>query len=296
MTVQIALATCATLPGLDEDDQLLVGPLKRLGAQGVAAVWDDPSVDWETFDAVVIRNTWDYTSRRDAFVAWAHSVPRLANPADIVEWNTDKRYLADLASAGLPVVPTTWLSEPPIDLPGEGMHVLKPAVGAGSVDAKRFSMHDEHESLLARDHAQRLLDAGHTVMVQPYQHAIDERGETGVIFVGGKFSHAIRKAPILAHDPRYEEGGLYAAERITSREPSAAELDLATAALAAVPGGPERLLYARVDIVSDGAGKPMLMELELTEPSLFMRTTPGSERTFARAIMATLGALRSGNT
>ncbi len=282
--LRIALVTCATLPDLDPDDQRLLEPLRALGVEPVAAVWDDPSVDWDAFDLAVIRNTWDYTSRRGEFVEWARSVPRLANPADVVEWNTDKRYLTDLEAAGIRVVPTTWLEDVSADLPERGSVVVKPAVGAGSVDAARFAMHHEHEARLAREHAARLLASGNTVMVQPYVDAIEQNGETGVIFVGGEFSHAIRKAAILAEDPRYEEGGLYAAERITAREPSAAELDLAHRALRAVPGGADRLLYARVDIVSDATGRPMLMELELTEPSLFMHTAPGSPARFAEAL------------
>ena len=153
MSLRIALVTCSTLPDLDPDDQRLLGPLRARGAEPVPAVWDDPSVDWSAFDLAVIRNTWDYTARRDEFVAWARSVPRLANPAPVIEWNTDKRYLADLAAAGLPVVPTAWLADASDDLPESGTHVLKPAVGAGSVDAARFSLGDEHEAQLARDHA-----------------------------------------------------------------------------------------------------------------------------------------------
>jgi glutathione synthase/RimK-type ligase-like ATP-grasp enzyme len=286
MLLRIALVTCATLPDLDEDDGLLLEPLRGLGAEGVAAVWDDPAVDWAAFDLVVIRSTWDYTSRRDQFVAWARSVPRLANAADVVEWNTDKRYLADLEAAGLPVVPTTWMSDPAAPLPAQGSVVVKPAVGAGSVDAARFAMHDEHEAQLARDHAARLLAAGHAVMVQPYIDAIERNGETGVIFVGGEYSHAIRKGPMLAGQKQIEAGGLFAEETITSREPTPAELDVARRALGSVPDGPERLLYARVDLVLDAGGNPMLMELELTEPSLFMHASPGSELRFARAIVA----------
>src|SRR3990172_10429362 len=186
MNHRIALATCAALPDLDPADRLVVEPLRALGSEVVPAVWDDPSTDWANFDLVVIRSTWDYTARRDAFVAWAKSVPRLVNPAEIVAWNTDKRYLADLAAAGLPVVPTDWL-EPgqPIDLPASGVHVLKRAVGAGSVDAARYSLHNAHEAALARAHAHRLLAASQTVMVQPYLQAIEEHGEAGLVFLGG---------------------------------------------------------------------------------------------------------------
>ena len=296
MSLRIALVTCATLPDLDPDDRRLIEPLRARGAATSALVWDDASVEWDTFDLVVIRNTWDYTDRRDAFVAWARSVPRLANPASIIEWNTDKRYLTDLAAAGLPVVPTTWLSDASHDLPDSGMHVLKPSVGAGSVDAARFSLGDEHEATLARDHAQRLLAAGKTVMVQPYLEAIETRGETGVIFVGGRISHAIGKGAMLGGDRQAEAGGLYLEESIVARQPTADELDLARRALDAVPGGPDGLTYARIDLVPGDDGAPILMELELTEPSLFMAVVPGSEERFADAIVSAAEQARASRT
>jgi len=285
---RVALATCAALPDLDPDERLVIEPLRGLGVEAAAAVWDDPTVDWAAFDLVVIRSTWDYTERRDAFVAWARSVPRLANPADIVEWNTDKHYLADLAAAGVPVVPTDWI-EPgtAVDLPAAGVHVLKPAIGAGSVDAARFSLHDEHEAQLAREHAARLGAAGRTVMVQPYLDLIDERGETALIYLGGVFSHAVTKGAMLAAERALVEG-LYKEETITPRTPSAAELDIARAALAAVPGGGERLVYARVDLVPDVNGSPVLIELELTEPSLFLGSAPRSVEQFAKRLASVL--------
>jgi hypothetical protein len=283
---RIALATCAELPDLDPDEQLVLEPLRALGVEAQPAVWDDTAIDWTAFDLVVIRSTWDYTARRDAFVAWAKSVPRLANPADIVEWNTDKRYLRDLAAAGVPTVPTTWLSAQPITLPASGTHVLKPAVGAGSVDAARYSMHNEHEARLAHEHVARLLSAGQTVMVQPYLDLIEERGETALIYLGGVFSHAVTKGAMLAADRAMVEG-LYMEETIKPSTPSAAELEIARAALAAVPGGGDRLLYARVDLVPGPDGEPLLIELELTEPSLFLSTAIGSAGALARAVLRT---------
>jgi len=249
-------------------------------------VWDDPGVDWNAVDLVVIRSTWDYTNRRDAFLAWAQSVPRLVNPADIVAWNTDKRYLADLAVAGLPVVPTTWISGEPVELPAEGAYVLKPSIGAGSVDASRFLLHEEHERRLARGHAERLIAAGHTVMVQPYLDRIETAGEVGLIFMGGTFSHAITKGAMLAAPRQMEVAGLYKEETITPRQSTNAELDLAASAMAAVPGGADRLAYARVDLVPDADGRPLVIELELTEPSLFMHAAPGSEQRFAEVLLS----------
>jgi len=280
--VRIALATCAALPELDPDDRLLIEPLRAIGVDPIPAIWDDADIDWASFDLVVIRNTWDYPARRAEFLAWAGRVDRLVNPADVVTWNTDKRYLADLAAAGVPVVPTTWLTPgESVVLPPAGRHVLKPAVGAGSLDAAAFSLHDEHEEALAHEHATRLLAAGQTVMVQPYLHAIEERGETALIFLGGEYSHAVSKGAMLVGDRGLEADGLFKSETIATREPNKAELTVALHALGAVPGGPDQLAYARVDLVPDANGGPLLIELELTEPSLFLGTSPGSADRFA---------------
>jgi hypothetical protein len=288
---RIAIATCSTLPEADPDERLVIEPLRSLGIDTLPAVWDDPAVDWAGFDITVIRSTWDYTPRRQAFIEWARLVPRVFNPADVIAWNTDKRYLADLSAAGLPVVPTIWL-EPTgtLDLPAQGVHVLKPSVGAGSVDVGRFDLREKHEAELASAHAERLLAAGRTVMVQPYLERIDAQGEAGLIFVGGELSHAVSKGAMLAGEHALV-GGMYKEETITPRTPSAAELALAQRTLAAVPGGADRLLYARVDLVPGPSGEPLIIELELTEPSLFMGIVPGSAERFARAIANRLAAI-----
>ena len=280
--IRIALATCAALPELDPDEQLLIEPLRALGVDAQPAVWDDAAVDWPAFDLVVIRSTWDYTERRDPFVAWAKSVPRLANPAEIVEWNTDKHYINDLAGAGVPVVPTDWL-EPTdaVALPATGRYVLKPAVGAGSIDAALFDLAVAHEAGLARAHAQRLLAAGQTVMVQPYLEQIDQQGEAALMFFGGEFSHAVTKSAMLA-DQGEMVAGLYKAEVINPRVATAAEIEIARVALAAAPVAKEQLAYARVDLVPAADGRPLVIELELTEPSLFLGQARGSAEHFAR--------------
>jgi hypothetical protein len=289
----VCLATCAALPELDEDERLVIGPLEARGIRVSAAVWDDPTVDWAGFDLVVIRSTWDYTTRRDEFVAWARSVEqvtRLANRAGVMEWNTDKRYLRELEASGIPVVPTTWL-EPgaAVELPTAGAHVIKPSVGAGSLDAERFDLANPVDAVAARSHAERLLASGQTVMVQPYISSVDEHGEAGLVFLRGEYSHAITKSAMLGA-PKESIAGLYKAEVITERVPSAAELALARRTLAALPWPADELLYARIDMLADACGEAVLIELELTEPSLFMAKAPGSERRFAKAIWSALGA------
>ncbi|MGH8090233.1 MAG: hypothetical protein ACREO6_02145, partial [Rudaea sp.] len=154
-----------------------------------------------------------------------------------------------------------------------------------SRDAQRYHA-SERDAPAA--HVRRLLDAGRSVLLQPYLDRVDAHGETALIFFDGKFSHAIRKGPLL----RRGEGptrALFAAEHITPRQPSAAELALAERTLAAIPFG--TLLYARVDLLhtdqgSDKDGSPCVLELELTEPSLFFAHAAGSAARCARAIVA----------
>lgn len=282
---RVALVTCAELPDLDPDDQLVLGPLAERGIAVEAAVWDDPQVDWAAYDLAVVRNPWDYFYRREQFVAWAHSVPRLANPAAVIEWNTDKRYLRDLAAAGVPVVPTEWVGPQDGFEPPSGDYVIKPAVSAGSKDTGRYGPADGEA---ARSHVADLQAAGRLVMVQPYLPAVDTYGETALLFFASpetgrmEFSHAIRKGPMLT-GPYTGVDGLYVPEAITARTPTDAEHAVARLALDNAPAG---LLYARVDVIPGADGSPVLVELELTEPSVFLAYAPGAADRFAAAITA----------
>jgi hypothetical protein len=274
---QVALATCAAWPDLDDDGPALLAALERVGIDGRPAVWDDPAVDWAAYDLAVVRSTWDYVPRCAEFLAWAATVPRLANPADVLAWNTDKRYLDELAGAGVPVVPTVFVA------PGEAVrvpsydHVVKPTVSAGSADTARFTAGADSTAYTAA-----LLGAGRTVMVQPYQAGIDDAGETAMFFFAGQCSHAVRKGPILV--PGVEDPFAVA---VTPAEATPAQLAVAQSALAAVPFEAP-LLYARVDVVPGADGSPLLLELELTEPSLFLDRSEGATDRFAAAVRASL--------
>ncbi len=285
----VALVTCAELADLDPDDRLLLDPLARQGIHVTAAVWDDPGVDWASFDLVVLRSTWDYARRRDDFVAWAAAVPTLVNPADVVAWNTDKRYLRELAAAGVPVVPTSWVEPGDFWSPLDGEWVIKPAVSAGSIDTGRYDLADSAHRDLAKAHVARLQAAHRLVMIQPYLPAVDSYGETAVLYLDGAYSHSIRKGPLLV-GPDIGEAGLYKEETISARLPTPAELKVAEAALAVVPGGADRLLYARIDMIPGLDGEPLLVELELTEPSLFLGTAPGAADRMSTAITQRLAA------
>jgi hypothetical protein len=287
---RVALVTCRDLPDLDPDDRLLLAPLRAAGVAVDPVAWDDPATDWATYDLAVLRSAWDYAPRRDEFVAWARGVPALANPAEVVAWNTDKRYLRDLADAGVPVVPTTWVAPGDEGWSADGTElVVKPTVGAGSLGAGRYRVRDPRESELFGAHLSRLLAAGRTAMIQPYLRAVDTAGETALLYVAGRdglaYSHAVRKGPMLT-GPEAAVAGLYKEESITARTPSAAELAVGERALAAIPGGTDRLLYARVDLIPDDDGTVVLLELELTEPSMFLAHADGAAERFAAAIAA----------
>ena len=282
---RIALVTCAPLPEGDPDDRLLLPSLDARGLAGEFAVWDDAAVEWDAFDLVVVRSTWDYPTRRDAFLAWADGVPRLANPAAVVRENTDKRYLDRLAAAGVPVVPTRFVEGPDdvvAALHGDATVVVKPVVGAGSKDTGRYDLAAPTERAAAVGLAERILAGGRAVIVQPYLAGVDIEGETALVHVDGVLSHAVRKAALLA-GPAGDVAGLYVEERVAACAPTPAQRALAARALATVTAdGPP--LYARVDVLPGPGGAPVVLEVELTEPSLFLGHAPGAADRLAGAI------------
>ncbi|MFJ8092467.1 ATP-grasp domain-containing protein [Streptomyces griseofuscus] len=287
---RIALATYdpGTAPSKDADLPVLVRALNDAGARADAPYWDDPGVDWSAYDLVVVRSTWDYSWRAAEFTAWLERVARatrIANPAEVIRWNLDKRYLGELAAAGVPTVPTSYLAPgedgAPV-LPTDHDYVIKPTSGAGARFAARYTP-AEHETAvrhLARMHAE-----GFTAMVQPYLQGIDVTGERALQFFGGRLLHASRKGAVLSPGTPYDADKV-AHPDLTPWQPTDAELAVAKKALAAVPGSAAPLLYARVDLADGPDGTPRLMELELVEPNLFLFLHPDSLPRTAAAILA----------
>ena len=296
-TPHIALATCSALPDLDPDDAPLIGALLSRGIDASPVAWDAPDVDWSTYDLVVIRNTWDYSERPREFVAWARSVPHLLNPSEVVAWNVDKSYQRALEGAGLPIVPTIWLDpERNFDsraihtrFPAFGDFVIKPTISAGSRDTGRYEADVTASRALAITHAKNLLQAGRHVMIQRYLKRVDTAGEAALVFIDGVFSHSVRKDRLL-EGPYRPTDDRYKVETMSVREADDAEREVAERVVAAlpglVPGVDEPLLYLRVDLIQDDAGNPVVLELELTEPSLFLAMAPGALDRFADAIAA----------
>lgn len=303
---RIALVTASAARDLDEDLAPLESALREAGADVAIAVWDDAGVDWARFDLALLRSAWDYTQRLPEFLAWAERTAKLThllNPLPVIRWNTNKHYLRDLEKSGVAIVPSAFvepgedaaialdgflerhipLCRPAATLSHEGRGeelVVKPSIGAGSRDAQRYHASDRDATLA---HVRRLLAAKRSVLLQPYLDRVDEHGETALVCFDGGFSHAIRKGPLL----RRGEGptrALFAAEHITPRQPSATERALAERTLAAIPF-PRPLLYARVDLIHDANGAPRVLEVELTEPSLFFAHAPNSAARMARAIV-----------
>jgi hypothetical protein len=293
MTLSVALVTAREARGLDEDLPPLEAAMHAAGVATRVVDWDDPDADWASFDFALLRSTWDYTDRLGDFLSWVDSAASLTtvlNPPAVVRWNTDKHYLAELDRAGVPVVSSSFIEpeEDPEQLITAFLarhecleFVVKPSVGAGSRDTQR---HGRTELASAVAQAQRLLNAGRSVLLQPYLDSVDRDGETALIHFRGRFSHAIRKGALLPPGSTASPAiGLFAPEKITARAPGADELRIAQRVLGALPF--PLPLYARVDLIRDAAGAPVLLELELTEPSLFFAHAPGSAERFTAALV-----------
>ena len=298
----IALVTARAALAIDPDLPPLVEALQRAGASVSTPFWDDSAVDWSGFDLAVLRSTWDYVERIAEFRAWARrcsAQTRLFNPPALLEWNTDKHYLQHLYRAGVAVVPTCYV-EPGAD-PGRSLRqflaggpdslsvgrtcdfdefVVKPTIGAGSRDAARYRRSDATPALA---HLSRLVAAeSRSAMLQPYLASVETAGETALIYYDGVPSHAFRKGPLLRLDAGLVEG-LFAPEEISARIAAEDERLLAAAAHAAIPF--ERPLYVRLDMIRDRWGTPVILELEMTEPSMFFAYAPGSADRFAALLI-----------
>jgi hypothetical protein len=277
----IALVTCRNLPEPDVDEQLLLDAVRERGMEAEVLAWDDPDVDWSATNLQVLRSTWNYHLNIDPFVRWTLKVGRgggLWNLPSIIGWNVHKRYLLELTANGIPTVPTIVLAAgTDVSLAevmdGVGWHraVVKPAISAGShatitVNRDDVNVGDEH--LAAHLHAREML-------VQPYIPDVEVGGERSLVWIGGGLTHAVRKQARFAGDAEHASSS---AVPIADDERELAERVMRTV-------GVEQL-YARVDMVRDASGTPMLMELELIEPSLFLLQHRPAADAFADAIVA----------
>ncbi|MFN8038901.1 MAG: hypothetical protein U0Q07_06790 [Acidimicrobiales bacterium] len=283
----VALVTCSAHPEGGPSDAALVAALAEVGLEARWAVWDDDEVDWTGFALAVVRSTWDYTARLDEFLAWvarAGAATELWNPPALLRWNSHKGYLLELAQRGVPVVPMVlvraWEACPDlgrlVQANGWDAFVVKPAVDVGGFGASRWGPADLAAATTELDR----LHAGGDVLVQRFVPEVLEAGETSVVFLGGRFSHAVRKQPspgefrVQAHHGGHETPVPALPDEIRLGRQVLGALELPT-------------LYARVDCVAvDGA--PVLMELEVLEPDLFCDLDELAPARFAAAVAAHL--------
>ena len=273
---RVAVVTCEGVD-VDPDSPLLLEALDDLGVSAELRVWDDPDVAWNDYDLVVVRSTWDYATRRDEFLAWARGVARLVNPYRVIEYSSDKHYLGDLARRGHAVVATTFVDVGETPTFPDVDFVVKPTVGAGSIDAERY---DPTQVDVATEHVARLHGLGRDVMVQPYVDSVDEAGERALVFIDAEFSHAMTKGAMLnvAQDDR---DTLFRREQMSRATPEDDAVAFASRVLEEFDA--DDLLYARVDLVRD-ADAWAIMELELVEPSLFLGYDEHAAQRLASAI------------
>lgn len=258
--MKLRVATCMTLPEVDVDEAPLMAALAAAGIEAQLVAWDDPAADWDAHVPTIIRSTWNYALHIDAFLAWCERAQRAApliNPVDIIRANVRKRYLLQLGARGVPVVPTQLVEPGTTTMLPASRFVIKPEIGAGSLDTKVFDRSDE----AARAHLAHVTARG-AALVQPYVPSVEEYGERSVIWIDGELTHEIRKSPRFSGDDESVSGPF----PITADERAVAEAALAPYV--------DRILYGRVDLARDEAGQPMVMELELVEPSLFFSRHP----------------------
>lgn len=290
--MRLAFVTYRALPQLSEDDRLAVGELRQQGVSVESAVWDSPLVDWSRYDGIVVRSTWDYHLRPHEFEGWLAHIDGLGiplwNPAPLLRWNMDKRYLLDLSERGVETVPTAIIDRASsvtladvLAETGWDDVVYKPSISASGYRTARVLAgdHGAHQASFAQ-----LLDE-RDVLVQPFIPEVVEHGEWSLLFFSGQFSHAVRKRSRAGEfRVQSDHGGVATAEA-----PRAALVAQAEGVLTHIP---RPWLYARVD-ACDVNGALMLMELELVEPDLFLRFHPSAPRRFAAAIRQLVAGRRT---
>jgi glutathione synthase/RimK-type ligase-like ATP-grasp enzyme len=293
--VSVAIASFAAMPAQFTDDGRIIAALAARGVPAESVPWDDLGADWEVFDAVVIRSTWDYARRRGEFLEWADRIgDRLHNSPALVRWNSDKRYLGELAGGGHRVVETIYV-EPGNPVPDfDGEVVVKPSVSAGGRDTGRFGP-AAHDTALALIEA--IPASGRAAMVQAYQPAVDTIGETAVLCIDGEPAHTLRKLAVLRPDEvaptRDDAVGaaevMYDPGLVTPAAATEAELGYARGLVAAVADRFDYMpLYARVDLIPGADGEPTLMELEAIEPNFYLDQVPATTDVVAEAIIRRL--------
>jgi len=281
--MDVALATCRNLPEPDPDAEPLLEALARAGIEARFVAWED-ELDWSSAPLTLLRSTWNYPRHPEAFLAWAEHVAGVSdlwNPIGAVRWNLHKSYLLDLEKRGVPVAPTELVRcgesttlRSILEARGWSEVVVKPAVSAASFRTERFA----RSAIDAGEAHLRSLVAERDSLVQGYLPSVEGYGERSLVWVEGELTHAVRKTPRFSGQDEAVGG-----DRVPI---DPAEAALARKALAAAPAP---LLYARIDMAPGPAGDPVLMELELIEPSLFFGQGPAALERIVGGVAARLG-------
>ena len=291
-TARVAIACCRNVSGGDPDDLYpdfdappIRAALQDRGVDSTLLSWDDARVDWASFSHILISSTWDSVDRPREYLEWIRHVTDraiLVNPAAVIEWGLDKRHQRQLSAAGVPVIPTTWVTSGDPWNPPDFEFVVKPAVSAGGRETARYQPGDP----AAIAHVRSLNAAGQTAMVQPYLASIDRDGEVNTIFVSGVFSHAVVKRPVLTAgegvvDRPWERMSWDGVITPTATTLAVARraVDRVTELAGAAP------VYARVDFVNDLEGQPVVLEVEVVDPNLSFDMVPGAAHTLAAAVL-----------
>ena len=258
-----------TDPDPDLDIPFAIKAAEQLEIDLVFANWNDKSIAWESFDAAVIRSAWDYVPVREEFLQFAKNIEtktKLFNSSEVMKWNTNKTYLSILENKGVPIIPTKFAINLDEALPAirwafekAPAVAIKPTVGAGARLAGKASTEVE-----AIDYVKKILEAKRTVIIQPYILSVDDEGEKAIIVINGEISHAAKKVPALTKGGHGDAAGQL--EITTEMRDIVKNISNAVSEW-------NDLLFARVDVVRMGE-KLVLMELELTEPWLFMQFRP----------------------
>ncbi|GAA4403020.1 hypothetical protein [Tsukamurella soli] len=293
MSYRIALATAAAYPDLDDDGRLLLGALRTAGHTAEPVVWSDADVDWEQYDAVVLSGTWDYSQRYDDFLGWMWTVASktlVFNHEPLVRWYADKRYLRDYESEDVNIVPTQFITvhDPTLEHDYLGVeHIVRPSISTGLTETRRFG---PEESDASQAEIQRIKDMGKTAMVSPYLESADERSAVSLVYLDGEYSHAVAWSPRVERGVE-PSGDVHPVLDVVDVEPTTAERQIADYALER--GVTEVPLYVRVDLLRTPSDEPMVLEVQLVEPNLFLSRVPGLVDKFARQIAGRIERARA---
>lgn len=269
--MKIAIITCSEHPQGVIEDKPLFDALIQSNINYEICIWDQPN-DWSKYDICLLRSVWDYHEKFENFIKWTHEVEKvsnLSNPLSVIEWNSDKKYLQELHGHEINIAPTIWLAQHSIidlkselsKLPDAHQYFLKPTVGADSSGTFRFNTEEIEK---AQQHLNQWISS-HDMMLQSYLPSVESYGEVSLIFIDGKFSHAIRKIPVKGD---YRVQDTFGATD-TPHKASQQEINIAVSTVDFIKTKFGQLSYARIDLLQDVKNQPVINEIELIEPSLF---------------------------